>query len=783
MVNIPHLSTPHATVLTFLFATIVAGCSAGSGEGLDISGRPISEGGQQPLAPTLESIQANVFNPSCIVCHAGASAPQGLRLDSGNSFANLVGIPSSEVSSLFRVTPGDPGLSYLIQKLEGNASSGEQMPLGGPPIPAATIEFVRQWIIDGALPESPAPEALATIVAITPDHDSIVTTLPEQILASFNQDMDASTVNQMTFRLIRSGGDGQFTNGNEEMIVPASVGLSGTNPRLAIMDLAGVQSIGDRYQVTIAGLGANIVLDIKGQALDGEFSGVLPSGDGVEGGDFVAEFSVEGLQPTLASIQDKLFTPTCSTSGCHTGPAGPNLPGGQDLTSEQASFDSLVGVASVQVPSILRVAGGDPDNSYLIQKLEGLAAEGSRMPLGGPFLPQSDIDVIRAWVASVPPPQSANDSPVAVAAATPRNGVAPVMVAFDATGSTDSDGTIVAYAWGFGDGSNSAGASPMHTYTNVGTYTAVLTVTDDDGATASDSVNISVTASPNNAPIAAAAATPRAGTAPLSVTFDSTGSADTDGMITAFAWNFGDGARSTQANPTHTYNNVGSFTATLTVTDNDGATASASISISVTAAPNNAPTAAATASPRTGVSPLTVDFDSSGSTDSDGTISRYAWDFDDGARSTQRNPRHTYNNAGNYTAVLTVTDDRGATGTDSVDIEVTGPQGLQPTLQSIQANVFGPICSDCHSGPTSSDLPDGMNLSSAQASRNAIVGVPSLQERSIMRVAPGNADDSYLIQKLEGTAREGDRMPRGGPFLRQSDINVIRSWIDNGANQ
>ena len=783
MVIFPNLRTICSLAVFVMFIFSVAGCSAGSGEGLDISGRPISEGGQQPLAPTLQSIQANVFNPSCIVCHAGASAPQGLRLDSGNSFANLVNIPSSEVSSLFRVAPGDPDQSYLIQKLQGNASSGEQMPLGGPPIPAATIEFVRQWIVDGALPESPTPEALATVVAITPDHDSVVTTLPEQILASFNQDMDASTVNQMTFRLIRSGDDGQFTNGNEELIVPSSVSLSASNPRLALMDLAGVQSVGDRYQVTIAGMGANVVLDIKGQALDGEFSGMLPSGDGIAGGDFVAEFSVESLQPTLASIQSKLFTPTCSTSGCHTGPAGPDLPSGQDLTSEQASFDNLVGVASIQVPSIMRVLGGDPDNSYLIQKLEGTAAEGSRMPLGGPFLPQADIDVIRAWAASVPPPQSANDSPVAGAAAMPTNGVAPVMVAFDATSSTDSDGTIVAYAWDFGDGSNSAGASPMHTYANVGNFTAVLTVTDDDGATASDSVSISVTALPNNAPIAAASATPRTGIAPLAVTFDSTGSFDSDGMLSAYNWNFGDGASSTRANPSHTYNNVGNFTATLTVTDDDGATASASVSISVTAAPNNAPTAVAAASPLSGDSPLSVDFDSSGSMDTDGNIAAYAWDFDDGARSTQRNPSHTYNNAGNYTAVLTVTDDRGATGTDSVDIEVTGPQGLQPTLQSIQANVFGPICSDCHSGPTSSDLPDGMNLSSAQASRNNMVGVASLQVPGLLRVDPGNADDSYLIQKLEGTAREGDRMPRGGPFLRQSDINVIRSWINNGANQ
>ncbi len=64
-------------LLILLLSCVIVGCSASSGEGLDISGRPLSEGGNLPLAPTLASVQANVFNPSCIVCHSGANAPQG----------------------------------------------------------------------------------------------------------------------------------------------------------------------------------------------------------------------------------------------------------------------------------------------------------------------------------------------------------------------------------------------------------------------------------------------------------------------------------------------------------------------------------------------------------------------------------------------------------------------------------------------------------------------------------------------------------------------------------
>jgi len=200
-------------------ATILFGCGGGSGDGLDVSGRPVSEGGVVAPAATLESIQANVFNPFCVTCHAGASAPQGLRLDVTNSFTNVVGVPSSQVS-LLRVDPGNPGQSYLIQKLEGSASVGAQMPLGGPPVPQMTIDYVRQWIVDGALPV-PGPVAgdePPIVISFTPDPDSTLDRLPQQILASFDQDIDASTVNAMTVQMLRSGGDNGFDEGNEQAV-------------------------------------------------------------------------------------------------------------------------------------------------------------------------------------------------------------------------------------------------------------------------------------------------------------------------------------------------------------------------------------------------------------------------------------------------------------------------------------------------------------------------------------------------------------------------------------
>ena len=102
------------------------------------------------------------------------------------------------------------------------------------------------------------------------------------------------------------------------------------------------------------------------------------------------------IDPTLASIQTLVFTPTCS--GCHEGPPGSGLPEGMDLSSTAASFSSLVGVASQEVPALLRVKSADPANSYLIQKLEGTHAEGERMPRYAPPLAQGIIAVIRVWI-------------------------------------------------------------------------------------------------------------------------------------------------------------------------------------------------------------------------------------------------------------------------------------------------------------------------------------------------------------------------------------------------
>jgi hypothetical protein len=147
--------------IAILIVVALAGCGAGTGEGLDQNGVPFgSPGSGGPtlppitgLAPTFASIQANVFSPICAVpgCHGGAAAQQGLRLDAGFAYGNLINVPSPRDSSQVRVVPGNPDDSFIIHKLEGTQTLGDRMPDGGPYLQQSTIDVIRLWIANGAL--------------------------------------------------------------------------------------------------------------------------------------------------------------------------------------------------------------------------------------------------------------------------------------------------------------------------------------------------------------------------------------------------------------------------------------------------------------------------------------------------------------------------------------------------------------------------------------------------------------------------------------------------------
>lgn len=189
-------------------------------------------------------------------------------------------------------------------------------------------------------------------------------------------------------------------------------------------------------------------LALAGCAGDGEGldENGRPIGEGGEGGagELTADFD---------SIQANVFTPICTA--CHT---GANAPLGLRL-DEGASYALLVNAPSSEVGTLLRVNPGNPDSSYLIQKLEGTAQVGGRMPLNGTPLPQETIDEIRQWIleGAQAPAQSA--APASLSAAWPQDGAvltspSSIVVAADSMLDTTvlSAGTVVLRRSG-GDGS------------------------------------------------------------------------------------------------------------------------------------------------------------------------------------------------------------------------------------------------------------------------------------------------------------------------------------------
>lgn len=172
-----------------------------------------------------------------------------------------------------------------------------------------------------------------------------------------------------------------------------------------------------RYKTMVALLAAAALQGCAGDGngLDSNGNPITP-GSG-SGGPLTADFQ---------SIQDNVFTPICTK--CHIGAGAPE---GLQLDATH-SYALLVGVASNEQPAVLRVAPGDPDSSYLIRKLTNTGGiSGAQMPFGGPYLPQSTIDVIRQWITDGAPKPAAAQSIEAAVRSVQRFAVA--------TTSPDSD--------------------------------------------------------------------------------------------------------------------------------------------------------------------------------------------------------------------------------------------------------------------------------------------------------------------------------------------------------
>jgi PKD repeat protein len=252
--------------------------------------------------------------------------------------------------------------------------------------------------------------------------------------------------------------------------------------------------------------------------------------------------------------------------------------------------------------------------------------------------------------------------------------------------------------------------------TTAGTYTLYAAGVSADGPMASGStgsggdgvaattLDITVAAAANQPPVAAISA-PATGVENTDITFDGSGSSDPDGTIASYDWDFGDGTAGSGASVTHAFA-AGTYTVTLTVTDDAGATASTVSDVTISAADAPQAPVANAGGPYSATVGEAVQFDGSASTDPDGSIASYEWDFGNGNTDTGVSPVHMYDTAGTYTVTLTVTDDSGMTATGGTTAEITDapvvdtptdpPAPADPPAPVTGETLYNDNCGACH---------------------------------------------------------------------------------------
>jgi PKD repeat protein len=244
------------------------------------------------------------------------------------------------------------------------------------------------------------------------------------------------------------------------------------------------------------------------------------------------------------------------------------------------------------------------------------------------------------------------------------------------------------------------------------------------------------------------------------VTFNAAGSSDSDGTITNYAWTFGDGSptqNTAQPSVVHNYAAPGNYTVTLTVTDNDNGTAQASSNVSIAAA---------------NVQPLAdfditlfgkdASFDAGDSSDPDGTISNYRYDFGDGSpvvNGTNPVVSHTYGAAGNYTVTLTVTDN--ANGTGAVQHVITTNELSAPPVNPVPIIAADSFERTVVGGLGNADTGGAWTLSGSAANYSVGGGTGKLQLSAGGQLAPylGSVGSSNSDTRVDVAL---DKAPTGG---------------------
>ena len=316
-----------------------------------------------------------------------------------------------------------------------------------------------------------------------------------------------------------------------------------------------------------------------------------------------------------------------------------------------------------------------------------------------------------------PRPSAMNRPPIASFTFSPTNPDTVTSIKFDASGSHDPDGVITRYLWDFGDGTSETGILVRHTYSRPGQYRVTLTVIDNQN-TSDNTYEMVEVKEANQLPIADFTFSPANPDTSTSVRFDASSSHDPDGIISHYAWDFGDGTLAVGILAHHTYTHPGKYRATLTVIDNGGLTDNTYKWITIRES-NQPPiaqfttyTLGSTGERKVGAQLLLgaqVWFDASISSDPDGTITKYEWDWDsDGSYDvSSKDPviGHIFTQPGIHEVTLRVTDDKGATAkvTKTITVGVNKPPIAAFTMSDSHTVITWTVTFDA----SNSSDPDG----------------------------------------------------------------------------
>ncbi len=268
----------------------------------------------------------------------------------------------------------------------------------------------------------------------------------------------------------------------------------------------------------------------------------------------------------------------------------------------------------------------------------------------------------------------------------PASGDAPLTVEFDAAKSVSGleGAEALRFRFDFGDGSvttESTQPSVLHRYAAPGTYNATVTVVNTATRTATGSAQVVVTSNGRVPPSARILADAPSGPAPHAISFRCECTSP-ESPIVEWHWGYGDGEYSTQEAPTHVYAQPGGYVVKLQVTDERGISTTAELPISIRDGDFIPPFARARAVPvASGDAPLEVQFVSEFG-DEDGVVVQKRWFLPDGSVVTDSDPVRSFTRVGLHKARLVITDDRGLTATDTVEVLATRNGALPPTIFS-----------------------------------------------------------------------------------------------------